>query len=82
MFSILKGATRCNCRHDCDREADGFLLAPDGKVNPGGFMRRECIAPTIREYREKLGERWRFDPGVEHHDEATGNVSIRPTAQA
>ena len=79
MASILKGFTRCNCRHDCPDEAEGFLRAPDGKVNPGGFMRRECIQPTIDEYREKLGERWTFDPGIEHHSEASGNTEIRPS---
>lgn len=55
--------------HDvrCEREAEGYIIQPDGKRNPGGLSCRPCADAPIQEYAEKLGETWAFEPltGVE-----------------
>lgn len=44
--------------NQCRRKATHWLRAPDGKLNPGGYICEEHGAAVVEEYREKLGEEW------------------------
>lgn len=46
----------------CRSEAEVRLYAPDGSPNPGGWLCRKHAYDIIREYQEKLGERWTIRP--------------------
>lgn len=54
--STYTGQTRCA------RKADGWLIAPDGKPNPGGYVCRAHGEAVIAEYAEKLREWWSLAP--------------------
>lgn len=45
----------------CQRQAEGYLIQPDGRRNLGGICCRLCAEIPIKEYLEKLGETWRFE---------------------
>ena len=68
--SFPEGITRC-FTHRCDNKAEGWLVAPDGSVVPGGESCRECAMRCVNEYREKLGERWSFHRGSVRTDGGT-----------
>lgn len=57
MLSLI-GRCRDGKGHKCDRDGVMRLIAPDGLVVPGVTMCREHAEECIREYAEKLGERW------------------------
>lgn len=44
-----------------DHIAEGWIVQPDGKRNPGGTMCRKHAQEVIDEYQEKLGENWTFE---------------------
>ena len=64
---------RCSS-YGCDRPATGWLIAPNGDV-VRGITCGECAVTCIEEYREKLGEQWRFAAGKLRSDPATDNIS-------
>ncbi len=50
------GTTKRTDHHN----AEGRLIAPDGKPAPGCWMCAECANLVISEYKQKLGESWTF----------------------
>ena len=54
--TYFDGATRCGAT------ATVWLVAPDGKPNPGGYLCQRCGARIVAEYAAKLGEFWTLHP--------------------
>lgn len=50
--STYTGRTRCGAN------ATHWLVAPDGKLNPGGYVCWEHSRGVVEEFREKVGEEW------------------------
>ena len=46
----------------CKADAECWLIAPDGKLNPGGYLCQHHADAIISEYQEKLGEGWNSTP--------------------
>lgn len=57
MLSLI-GRCRDGQGNKCDRDGVMLLVAPDGLVVPGVTMCREHAEECVKEYAEKLGERW------------------------
>ena len=77
QHDFLVGAL-CQCRgglcHE-KRSATGWLTGPEGMIV--ARYTRECAQRPITEYREILGEQWRFVPGVKVADVFTDNAVLR-----
>ena len=42
--------------------ASHWLIDPEGRRNPGGWVCRRCGGRVVEEYRVKLDESWRLQP--------------------
>jgi hypothetical protein len=59
----------------CSQDGEFFLVAPGGDVSPGGAMCRAHAEDCIREYLDKLGERWKAV------SERTGQIILASNAR-
>ena len=46
----------------CQRDAEVWLIQPDGKRNPGGYLCRNHGEAVVSEYAVILGEQWSLGP--------------------
>jgi len=81
LRGFVDGMTKCH-EHDCDRQAEGWLLAPvdDGTRHepvPGGHVCQHCAVGAITEYRAKLDQRWLFVPGWVQADACNNIRTLR-----
>ena len=64
----LTWPVRPQCNHwnghsaRCSRPATHWIVAPDGELNPGGWICEPCGTAIIDEYREKIGQEWALAP--------------------
>lgn len=52
--------------HRCTERAAFWIIQPDGKRNPGGWICAAHGKAVVKEYAEKLGQRWTLQPIGEH----------------
>jgi hypothetical protein len=65
ILPILPQCCVFRWRTRCQEKGTVWLIAPDGKKNPGGYMCKAHGEGIVSEYREKLGEEWRLVPILE-----------------
>lgn len=68
--------THWSPRGRCEDPALYWLIEPEGRRNPGGYVCRVHAQATIDEYEIKLGETWTAEPVDELGHQVPGDVLV------